>query len=110
MPATRGLKPPFSDDDLASILDDLINTAGDHAQTFVEENRRQAWKYYLGRRQSGQDVSATTDRRGFEREGASTALSEDVADMVEALMATLMPIFGSDIPAEFEPMGGQRRD
>ena len=105
MPETRGLKPPFSDDDLASILDDLITTSSDHAQTFVEENRRQAWAYYLGRRQEGQDVSATTDRTGFEREGASAALSEDVADTVEALMAVLMPIFGSDVPAEFEPMG-----
>ena len=105
MPETHGQKPPFSDDDIAAILADLIDQAGDHAQTFVEENRRQAWAYYLGRRQSGQDVSATTDRRGFEREGASAALSEDVADTVEALQASLMGAFGSDIPVEFEPTG-----
>ena len=105
MPETRGLKPPFSDDDIASILGDLIETASDHAQTFIEENRRQAWAYYLGRRQEGQDVSVTTDRSGVERGGASQALSEDVADTVEALQAVLMSVFGSDIPAEFEPMG-----
>ena len=105
MPESRGLTPPFSDDDLSSILSDLIDQAGDHAQTFLEENRRQAWNYYLGRRSQTEDVSDTTSREGFQRAGASRATSEDVADNVEALMATLMPIFGADVPAEFEPMG-----
>jgi hypothetical protein len=106
MPESRGLEPPYTDDELAGIVGNLITTAGDHAQTFIEENRREAWAYYLGRRgDDSRDVSATTDRTGYFREGASAAVSEDVADTVEALMAIMMPVFGSDVPAEFEPMG-----
>ena len=105
MPESKGLTPPFSDDDLAGIVGNQIDQAGDFAQDFLEENRRQAWKYYLGRRGREEDFSATTNREGYTREGGSEAVSEDVSDMVEALMATLMPIFGSDVPVEFEPMG-----
>ncbi len=105
MPESKGLKPPFTDDELAGIIGNQITNAGDFAQDFLEENRRQAWKYYLGRRGREEDFSATTDREGYTREGGSEAVSEDVSDMVEALMATIMPIFGSDVPVEFEPMG-----
>lgn len=104
MPET-GQKPPFDDETLAGIISGQITNAGDFAQDFLEENRRQAWKYYLGRRGRDQDISATTSREGYNREGGSEAVSEDVADMVEALMATLMPVFGSDVPVEFEPIG-----
>ena len=100
-----GRKPPFSDDELASMVGIQITQSRDFAQDFLEENRRQAWKYYLGRRGRDEDFSATTNREGYTREGGSEAVSEDVADMVEALMATLMPIFGSDVPVEFEPIG-----
>lgn len=104
--ADTGNKPPFSDDELAGIIGNSITEAGDFAQDFLEENRRQAWKYYLGRRgRDTADVSPTTTREGYTREGGSEAVSEDVADMVEALMATLMPVFGSDVPVEFEPIG-----
>ena len=105
MPQSSGLKPPFNDDELAGIIGNQIDLAQDFGQDFLEENRRQAWNYYLGRRQDGKDFSATTDREGFTRTGRSEAVSEDVSDMVEALMATLMPGFGSDVPAEFEPLG-----
>ncbi len=105
MPESKGNKPPFKDDELAGIIGNQITQAGDFAQDFLEENRRQAWKYYLGRRGRTEDFSATTDREGYTREGGSEAVSEDVSDMVEALMATLMPIFGSDVPVEFEPHG-----
>ena len=105
MPESKGQKPPFTDDELAGIIGQQISQAGDFAQDFLEENRRQAWKYYLGRRGREEDFSATTEREGYTREGGSEAVSEDVSDMVEALMATLMPIFGSDVPVEFEPHG-----
>jgi hypothetical protein len=105
MAQDKGLKPPFSDDELASIVGNQISQSRDFAQDFLEENRRQAWKYYLGRRGRAQDFSATTDREGYTREGGSEAVSEDVSDMVEALMATIMPIFGADVPVVFEPTG-----
>ena len=104
MPDT-GRKPPFTNEVLAGIIGNQITQSRDFAQDFLEENRRQAWKYYLGRRGRDEDFSATTPREGYTREGGSEAVSEDVADMVEALMATLMPVFGNDIPVEFEPIG-----
>ena len=105
MARERGLTPPYSDDDLAGIIGNQIDSAGNFAADFMEENRRQAWNYYLGRTSERRDFSSTTDVTGYEREGRSQAVSEDVADMVEGLMATLMPSFGSDVPAEFEPTG-----
>jgi len=100
-----GRKPPYTDAELAGMVGQQITQSRDFAQDFLEENRRQAWKYYLGRRGRDEDFSATTNREGYTREGGSEAVSEDVADMVEALMATLMPVFGNDVPVEFEPIG-----
>lgn len=105
MPESRGRKPPFSDEELAGIISAEIDQANDFGQDFLEENRRNAWAYYLGRREESQDFAADTDNTGYSRDGRSEAVSEDVADMVEAIMATVMPIFGNDVPAEFEPMG-----
>ena len=105
MARTKGLTPPYTDDELAGIIGNEIDTAGNFAADFMEENRRQAWAYYLGRTSEQRDQSATTDVTGYSRQGRSEAVSEDVADMVEGLMATLMPSFGSDVPAEFEPTG-----
>ena len=105
MALDKGLKPPFDDDELASIVGNEISQSRDFAQDFLEENRRQAWKYYLGRRGRTDDFSATTNREGYTRSGGSEAVSEDVSDMVEALMATIMPIFGADVPVVFEPTG-----
>lgn len=105
MPASKGLKPPYTDTELAGILQNQLATAGQFAEDFLVENRREAWRYYLNRRgRDGEDVSSDTARTGYERGGTSQAVSEDVADMVEALMATLMSVFGSDIPVEFEPV------
>jgi len=105
MAESKGARPPYSDEELANIVGNELSSAGDFADDFLEENRRLAWNYYLGRRERGQDFSPTTDREGYTRTGKSTAVSEDVSDMVEALMATLMPVFGSDVPVEFEPVG-----
>ncbi len=105
MAQDKGLKPPFKDAELASMLGNQISGARDFAQDFLEENRREAWKYYLGRRGRDPDLSATTDREGYTRSGGSEAVSEDVSDMVEALMATIMPIFGAKVPVFFGPAG-----
>ncbi len=107
MAQDKGTKPPFSDEELASIVGNQIAQSRDFAQDFLEENRRQAWKYYLGRRGREPDLTPTTDRAGYTRSGGSEAVSEDVSDMVEALMATIMPIFGADVPVVFEPLGPQ---
>ena len=87
MPENRGSRPPYSDEELANIVGNELSQAGDFADDFLEENRRLAWRYYLGRREHGQDFGPTTDREGYTREGQSQAVSEDVADMVEALKA-----------------------
>jgi len=105
MAQDKGLKPPFKDAELASMLGNQISGAKDFAQDFLEENRRQAWKYYLGRRGREPDLTPTTDRAGYTRSGGSEAVSEDVSDMVEALMATIMPIFGASVPVFFGPAG-----
>ena len=105
MAQDKGLKPPFSDAELGSMLGQQISASRDFAQDFLEENRRNAWKYYLGRRGREPDLTPTTAREGYTRSGGSEAVSEDVSDMVEALMATIMPIFGADVPVSFEPMG-----
>ena len=107
MPTEKGNTPPYSDEELAGIIGNQIDSAGNFAADFMEENRRQAWNYYLGRTSERRDFSATTDVTGYDRQGRSEAVSQDVADMVESLMATLMPSFGSDVPAEFEPTGPQ---
>ena len=99
------LEPPYSDDDLAEILDARINEAGQFGDDFLEENRRLAWDYYFGNTRRRENLSPETDREGYTRFINQTQNSQDVADAVEAIMSQLMPAFGSDVPAEFEPIG-----
>ena len=99
------LEPPYSDDDLAQILDSRINEAGQFGDDFLENNRRLAWDYYFGRTEGQENLSPDTDRQGYSRLLNERATSQDVADAVEAIMSQLMPAFGSDVPAEFEPIG-----
>ena len=99
------LEPPYSDEDLAQILDNQINASGEFADDFLENNRRLAWDYYFGNQRDTENLGPETDRQGYSRIMGERAVSTDVADAVEAMMATLMPGFGSDVPAEFEPMG-----
>jgi hypothetical protein len=102
---STNLEPPYTDDELAQILDERINEAGQFSDDFLENNRRLAWDYYFGNQRNRDNLGPETDRQGYSRIQAEEAVSTDVADAVEALMATLMPGFGSDVPAEFEPMG-----
>ena len=58
MATDKGNTPPYSDEELAGIIGNQIDSAGNFASDFMEENRRQAWNYYLGRRQDGQGQKA----------------------------------------------------
>ena len=98
-------EPPYTNDELAQILDSRINEAGQFGDDFLENNRRLAWDYYFGRNEGQEDIGPQTDRQGYTRLLRERATSQDVADAVEAIMSQLMPAFGSDVPAEFEPIG-----
>ncbi len=98
-------EPPYTNEELAQILDNRINEAGQFGDDFLENNRRLAWQYYFGSAERQEDIGPQTDRQGYTRLLKERATSQDVADAVEAIMSQLMPAFGSDVPAEFEPIG-----
>jgi hypothetical protein len=58
-------------------------------------NRSMAMNYYLGR------------ARGDEGPGRSAVVSMDVADMVEAVLANMVPSFASDSVVQFEANGAE---
>ena len=59
----------------------------------ADNNRKRALDSYYGR------------KRGDEVEGRSAARSQDVADMVEAVVAQIMPSFDFDTVVAFQPNG-----
>lgn len=79
------------DDELVSILNERIERARGSGVT--EGQEKLALDYYLNR------------PRGDEVQGRSQVQSSDVADMVHAVMAQLMPAFSLDSLCELEPAG-----
>lgn len=79
----------MDDDQLASILTKRITAAKE--QGLSQQDRRLALDYYL------------TRPRGDEMPGRSTVQSGDVADMIEATLAAVLPSFTGDQVCEFEP-------
>lgn len=61
----------------------------------LAEVRKEALDRYYGR------------PRGDEKEGRSAVQSSDVADMVEAVIAQMLPGFSGDSVVEFEPVGAE---
>ena len=81
---------PITDQDLAALIRQEISVALGSDQDDLTGNRAEALDYYYGR------------RPGNASEGRSSAISNDVADMVEALLAQIMPTFTGDEVATFE--------
>ena len=98
----------MDDGELSSIIqNELYNSIGADSDEIVG-NRTSAIDYYFGRIQ-GADApnSQDTDATGYTRAssvpaGRSTAVSLDVADTLEAVLAQIMPTFSSDTVASFE--------
>lgn len=79
----------LTDDELLSILTRRIQAA--QSSGLSSADRQQALDYYL------------TRPRGDELPGRSQVISADVADMLHATMAQLLPSFTGDAVCEFEP-------
>jgi len=71
----------MSDADVIKICKREIELSEDYLDTELESDREQALAYYFG------------DPRGDETEGNSETQSMDVADMVEATLAEIMPLY-----------------
>lgn len=81
------------DDEILAILRNEISTAAGSATTSrLQENRRNALKYYMG------------DSYGDETEGRSAVVTTEFRDTVESLLPQLMKIFtSSDTIVQFIP-------
>lgn len=81
----------MDDDQLLSLIERRIGQA--QTAGLTETDRKQALDYYLCR------------PRGDELAGRSQVISADVADMIHATMAQMLPAFTGDSVCEFEPDG-----
>ena len=78
---------------LASVCQNELHRAEGGEQDAVQGARAEALRYYFGR------------PRGDEIDGRSASISMDVADMVNATLAMLVPMLSTDAVVEFEPLG-----
>jgi len=83
----------YTNDDLVKIIYQSLDRASDYATTALQETRRKSWDYFFNR------------PRGDEVQGRSQIQDTSVADMVESMMATIMPSYATDNVITFEPMG-----
>ena len=79
-------------DELKQSLQQRINEADGYYSDALSDNREKALDYYYGR------------PRGDEELGCSTAISMDVADMLEATIAGMLPAFDTNDVIEFEAL------
>ena len=106
----------MNDTELSAIIqNELYNSIGADSDEIVG-NRTAAIDYYFGR-VGGADApnSQDTDAVGYTRRtsvpaGRSTAVSLDVADTIEAVLAQIMPTFSSDTVARFQARSEQDED
>ena len=87
---------PRSDADKKHYLGQLVErelSQADGQGDEIEANRKAALDYYLGR------------PRGDEVANRSGTISMDVADMINAVLAMLVPMLSTDAVVEFEPLG-----
>ena len=76
----------------AVVTQELANAEGNQTDA-LSANRESALQYYYGA------------KRGDEIEGRSQVISMDVADMVNATLAMIVPMLATDAVVEFEPTG-----
>lgn len=87
---------PRSEADKKDFLGKLVQrelSQADGQGDEIEANRKAALDYYFGR------------PRGDEVANRSGTISMDVADMVNAVLAMLVPMLSTDAVVEFEPLG-----
>lgn len=86
---------PLTNEDIKNTVLQLSAQASgsEYGQNEIIEDRKQALKYYFGRGLNN-DIS-----------GSSQAISKDVADTVDGLLAQLASTFSSDNLVTFEPSG-----
>lgn len=85
---------PMDNDQLMAIVGSALQDGLGADQDDLVGEREEAMDYYFGRRPTKPGL-----------QGRSTAISTDVADTVEALLAQIMPTFASDTTATFEARG-----
>ena len=86
---------PYTDKELEGILQQWISNTTDYEYTHLIEARANAWKMYLA--EEGQSILAS-------KEGFSSAIATDLADVTEAVLAQIMPAFSAGDVVEFTPM------
>lgn len=82
-------------DDIHRVCKGELELAAGYDEDELVDNRKKALDYYFGR------------PRGDELEGRSEAQSMDVADMVEATLAEVMPLYANPQLATFGALNGQ---
>lgn len=87
---------PLSDRELAAIVNQEISEGLGSDQDSLVGEREEALEYYFQRLPKAPAIA-----------GRSAARSNDVADMVEALLAQIMPTFSGDTVATFEAQNEQ---
>lgn len=81
----------YSDEQLAIIVGEMVQGAAGSDQDEITANRTRALDYYFSR------------RPGAAKPGRSSQVSSDVADMVNAVLATIVPMISTDAVVDFEP-------
>lgn len=87
--------PDLTDEELSAIVMGEIDLSEGFEDDQVTQNRKDALDYFYGR------------PREDDVEGNSVIQSLDVADMIEAVLAQMMPAFSTDTLVMFEPDGDQ---
>ncbi len=82
---------PYTDEELAGMLREEISRSEGYDTDELAANRTDALRYFYGR------------PRGDEMKGRSQVQSLDVADMVHAVLAQMMPAFTTDCAVSFDP-------
>lgn len=96
----KQVNKPLDDDAILAVCRYQSSNASGSEFTADElsQSRTDALKYYLGR------------PRGDEIEGRSSAISMDVADMIDSMLAQIMPTFTQDQIVQFEAISEDDED
>ena len=81
------------DAQVAAILANYISQARSYSGNIMQQDRADSLKLFSG------------DTLGNEQEGRADIVSQDLADMTNAIIAQLQPAYAGDWLAEFEPDG-----
>ncbi len=89
----------LTEDELIRAVWNQIEDSEGYEKDELAHMRQQALEYYYNRSQAAPSVP-----------GRSSLQSSDVADMVEAVLAQMMPAFEGDTIVDFEPLGDEDVD